>query len=159
VSGEDHTRFAEIGDALTRELCDAAREHARDEGYAFMGPVMVELVTEPKLRAGEFRIDARFREGEGGVGAGSLLLPSGERYVLGDHTVVLGRLPECDITLVDTNVSRRHAEIRPRGDRFVLVDLGSTNGSKVNGVRVAERELLDGDELTFGNTRFVFQAS
>lgn len=159
LSAEDHARFAEIGDALTRELCDAAREHARDEGYSFMGPVLVELVVDAKLRAGEFRIEARMREGEGGVGAGSLLLPSGDRYVLGDHTVVLGRLPECDITLVDTNVSRRHAEIRPRGDRFVVVDLGSTNGSKVNGIRVAERELVDGDELTFGNTRFVFQAS
>ena len=47
----------------------------------------------------------------------------------------IGRLPECDITLDDPNVSRRHAEIRPRGDGFVLVDLGSTNGTRVNGVR------------------------
>ena len=91
--------------------------------------------------------------------AGSLLLPNNDRYVLGDWVVSLGRLPECDITITDSNVSRRHAEIRPRGDGFVLIDLGSTNGSRVNGVRVAERELVDGDELTFGNTRMVFQAS
>ena len=56
-------------------------------------------------------------------------------------------------------MSRRHAEIHPRGDGFVLVDLGSTNGSTVNGVPVSERELRDGDELGFGNIRLTFQAS
>ena len=128
VSQTDHDRFAEIGDSLSRELCDAAREHARDEGYSFMGPVSVDLVADPKMHTGEFHIDARMKQGEGGVGAGSLVLPNNERYFLGDHVVVVGRLPECDITIVDTNVSRHHAEIRPRGDGFVLVDLGSTNG-------------------------------
>lgn len=155
----DHERFAEIEDSLARELCDAAREHAHDEGYAFLGPVSVELVVDDGLRTGEFRIQGRMKEGVGGVGAGSLVLSNGERYVLGDRVVSLGRLPECDVTLSDTNVSRRHAEIRPRGDGFVLIDLGSTNGSKVNGIRVAERELRDGDELTFGNSRLTFQAS
>lgn len=155
----DHERFAEIADSLTRELCDAAREHAHDEGYAFLGPVSVELVVDDGLRTGEFRIQGRMKEGAGGAGAGSLVLPGGERYVLGDRVASIGRLPECDVTLSDTNVSRRHAEIHPRGDTFVLVDLGSTNGSKVNGIRVAERELRDGDEMTFGNSRLTFQAS
>ncbi len=159
LSQDDFDSFAEIDDTLARELCDAAREHAREEGYSFMGPVSVDFEVDPKVRTGEFRITARMREGEGGVGAGSLLLPNNDRYVLGDWVVSLGRLPECDITITDSNVSRRHAEIRPRGDGFVLIDLGSTNGSRVNGVRVAERELVDGDELTFGNTRMVFQAS
>ncbi len=68
-------------------------------------------------------------------------------------------MPECDIVLNDTNVSRRHAEIRPTPDGFALVDLGSTNGCRVNGVRVVQRDLRDGDELTFGNTRITFQAS
>ena len=155
----DHERFAEIADSLTRELCDAAREHAHDEGYAFLGPVSVELVVDDRLRTGAFHIEGRLKEGEGGVGAGSLLLTNGERYVLGDRVVRIGRLPECDVTLPDPNVSRHHAEIHPRGEGFVLVDLGSTNGSKVNGVRVSERELRDGDELAFGNNHLVFHAS
>jgi hypothetical protein len=159
ISPDDHDAFVDIADTLARELCDAAREHARDESYSFLGPVEADLVVEPGQRTGTFAIDARFREGPGGSGAGSLLLPSGERYVLREHKVVLGRLPDCDITLVDPNVSRQHAEIQPRGDGFVLVDLGSTNGSRVNGIRVAERELRDGDELGFGNIRLTFQAS
>ena len=159
VSQTDYDRFAEIGDSLERELCDAAREHGRDEGYSFMGPISVDLVVDPKRRTGEFAIVARMREGIGGVGAGSLLLPNGDRYILGDEPVVFGRMPECDITLNDSNVSRRHAEIRANADAFVLVDLGSTNGTKVNGIRVAERELADGDELGFGTIRLIFQAS
>lgn len=155
----DRERFADIESHLCRELADAAREHARDEGYSFLGPVEVELETDSGLHTGSFRVDARLREGPSGVGAGSLLLPTNDRYVLDEHTVVVGRSPECDISIVDSNVSRRHAEIQPRGDGFVVVDLGSTNGTRVNGVRVSERELQDGDELTFGNTRMLFQAS
>ena len=70
-------------------------------------------------------------------------------------------LPEgsSNIVLADPNVSRNLAEIRPQGDGFVLVDLGSTNGSKVNGMRVDQRMLADGDEIMFGNTRMRFEAS
>ncbi|WP_334144253.1 DUF3662 and FHA domain-containing protein [Rhabdothermincola sp.] len=159
LSPEDHERFADIEDTLCRELCDAAREHARDESYSFLGPVAVELTVDPALRTGTFTIVSRMKEGPSGVGAGSLLLPNGERYVLDEHPVLIGRLDECDITILDANVSRRHAEIRPRGDGFVVIDLGSTNGTRVNGVPVSERELRDGDELTVGNTRIGFQAS
>ena len=159
ISTGDHDAFADIADTLCRELCDAAREHARDETYAFLGPVEVELVVDPDQRTGTFAVDARMREGPGGTGAGSLMLPTGERYVLREGTVTVGRLPECDITVVDANVSRQHAEIHSRGDGFVVVDLGSTNGTRVNGVRVSERELHDGDELGFGNVRLTFQAS
>lgn len=146
-------------DSLARELCDAAREHARDEGYAFIGPVEAELVVDEDQRTGTFTIDARFREGIGGAGAGSLLLPTAERFVLREQITSVGRLPECEVTLLDPNVSRRHAEIHQRGNGFVLVDLGSTNGCTVNGVRVAERELRDGDEIGIGNVRLTFQAS
>jgi hypothetical protein len=155
----DRDRFEEIEDHLCRELADAAREHARDERYGFLGPIEVQLETDARLHTGSFRIDARLREGPSGVGAGSLLLPNDDRYVLDEHPVVVGRSPDCDITIVDSNVSRRHAEIQPRGDGFVVVDLDSTNGTRVNGVRVGERELHDGDELAFGNTRMIFQAS
>jgi hypothetical protein len=159
VSQEDHDRFAEIGDSLSRELADAAREHAQDEGYAFMGPVQVDVLASESVRPGTFTVVSRMKEGPGGVGAGSLVLPSGERIVLGDRTLSIGRLPECDIVIPDSRVSRRHAEVRPTVDGFSLVDLGSTNGSKVNGERTTHRDLRDGDELDFGNTRIVFQAS
>jgi hypothetical protein len=159
ISQEDSDRFAEIGGSLARELCDAAREHAHDENYVFPGPVSVDMVASERARPGTFTVVGRMKEGAGGVGAGSLVLPNGQRMVLGEQVVTMGRLPECDIVLTDTNVSRRHAEIRPTPDGFALVDLGSTNGCRVNGVQVTRRDLRDGDELTVGNTHIVFQAS
>jgi hypothetical protein len=159
LSEADHDEFADIHDSLCRELAETAREHARGEGYTFMGPVAVELAVDPKMRTGAFAIDARLREGRGGTGAGSLLLPTGERLPLGEDTLTIGRIPTSTIVLADPNVSRNHAEIRPQGTGWVLVDLGSTNGSRVNGGRIATHELRDGDELQFGNTKIRFEAS
>jgi FhaA, N-terminal domain/FHA domain len=160
LSPQDAGQFAEIDDALVRELCDAAREYARDEGYWFMGPVSVELLVGDDLRPGRFRLESRMQEGPSGVGPGSLVLPSGERVRLGDRAVSIGRLPECDVPLADPNVSRRHAEVRPSGTGYAVVDLNSTNGTRVNGVVVGpEAALRDGDVITVGATRIRFEAS
>ncbi len=158
VSQEDHAAFAEIGDSLSRELADAAREHARDEGYSFLGPVGVELQAGG-VRPGTCQVAGRLREGQGGAGAGSILLPTGDRIPLGESIVTIGRRAESTIVLSDPNVSRNHAEIRPAGAGWVIVDLGSTNGTRVNGARVSIHHLDDGDEIGFGNTRMWFEAS
>jgi len=159
VSPADHEQFADIDATLRRELADAAREHARDEGYAFVGPVEIELRADQSVRTGMLEVQSRWVEGSGGLPPGALLLPTGDRVPLGEYVVSVGRQADCTIVLADPNVSRVHAEVRPAGDGFVVVDLGSTNGTKVNGVRVAEHELRDGDEVRFGNTAMHFEAS
>src|SRR3954451_9293961 len=97
LSQEDFDRFAEIGDSLSRELCDAAREHAHDESYSFPGPVSVDITPDDAVHAGTFTVVGRMKAGPGGVGAGSLLPHNGRRVVLGERAVSLGRLPECDL--------------------------------------------------------------
>jgi hypothetical protein len=159
LSASDIEQFEGVHESLARELGDAAREHARDEGYAFMGPVEVELVVDDRLHTGAFQITGRMVEGDGGSGAGSIVLPSGERFSLTDSVITIGRHPDSNLVLADPNVSRNHAEIRPQGERFAVVDLGSTNGTRVNGVRVETQVLQDGDEVSFGNTRMRFEAS
>jgi hypothetical protein len=79
------------------------------------------------------------------------------RYVLDGPVAVLGRSRDCDCTFGDPNISRRHAELRrgPTGD-WQVVDLGSTNGVKVNGRRVNSSRLSPGDEVTIGTTTFMF---
>ncbi len=72
---------------------------------------------------------------------------------------MIGRLPECDVRVEDTQVSRRHAEVRPDADGYVLVDLGSLNGTLVNGVPVTEHPLVDGDEIKLGAAIIRFEAS
>lgn len=159
LSAGDVERFSAMSERLESELAETAREHARDEGYRFVGPVRVSLAESDRLRTGTFSIDAELAEGEGGLGAGSLILPTRQRVPLGERPLTIGRLPECNITLNDPNVSRHHAEVRPQGNGFVIVDQGSTNGIKVNGVRVTQQVLNDGDQITIGNTRMVFEAS
>ncbi len=160
LSGRDYDGFSDIMDVLRAELVEAAREYAREEGYHFMGPVRVQLVHRDDLRPGRFEVVAQLRQAAGGVGAGSLVLPSGQRISLGDRTISVGRLPECTIPLSDHNVSRKHAEIRPGRGAYVVVDLGSTNGTMVNGTRITgEQRLGDGDILSFGSTYVRFEAS
>jgi hypothetical protein len=159
LSEADHERFAEVAGSLERELAESAREHARDEGYVFMGPVSVHLEVSESMHTGAFQITGRMREGTGGVGAGSLILPTGERLSLGESVVTVGRRPESTIQLGDPNVSRNHAEVRPLGNGWIVVDLGSTNGTRVNGARISSHELTEGDEIAFGNTIVHFEAS
>ncbi|HTT85737.1 MAG TPA: DUF3662 and FHA domain-containing protein [Acidimicrobiales bacterium] len=159
LSPEDARRFDSFADALARELGDAAREHARAEGYEFVGPVTVGLHSSDTLRRGRFTVTAEVKEGPDGVAAGSLVLPDGSRIVLGVEPIVIGRLPECAVVLNDQNVSRRHAEIRRSGSDVVVVDLRSTNGTRVNGNPVTERVLEDGDDIMVGTTVLRFETS
>ena len=160
LSARDHAAFADIDEALHTELCETAREYARAEGYHFMGPVMVEMIVDNGLKPGRFTTSCRMKEAGGGVGAGSLVMASGERIPLGQQIITIGRLPDCTIPVTDANVSRRHAEVRPAGSAFVVVDLGSTNGTKVNGVRIqGEHTLTDADIISVGSTHLRFEAS
>ncbi len=155
----DLERFAPFSEALVRELGDAAREHARSEGYLFVGPVEVELHEDASLTAGIFLVTSELREAEGGVPVGALVLPDGERVIVADEPLTIGRLNECDVVLADDSASRRHAEVRRRENDIVVVDLGSTNGTRVNGERVTERRLVDGDQIVIGSTSLRFEAS
>jgi len=153
----DLDRFADVEESLVRELCDSVRQTARDEGWQFMGPVRVVLSSSSAVRAGQLQVEARMKEADGG--AGVLHLANGQQVVLGAYRLTLGRLPECTITFDDTNVSREHAEIRPDGDGFVIADLGSTNGTTVNGVAISQRRLDDGDVIALSSTTsFEFRA-
>jgi hypothetical protein len=159
LSAKDHAGFADIDEALTNELCETAREYARAEGFHFLGSVRVTMGVDNNLKPGRFTISSRLRE-VGDRGAASLVLPSGERVTIGDRPLTIGRLPDCSIALPDANVSRRHSEVHKRDTAYVIVDLGSTNGTKVNGIRIeGERTLADGDIVSVGSTHLRFEAS
>ena len=85
------------------------------------------------------------------------LVVAGERRELTKRRVVLGRSRDCDITLDDANVSRRHAEVRLEEGAYWIEDLGSTNGVELNGKRVERARLEDGDRLVLGKTPLTFE--
>lgn len=73
---------------------------------------------------------------------------------LSSGRLTFGRSPRCELVLADDTVSRRHATLRLRDGRWFLVDLGSSNGSWVNGRRVFDAEVVPGDEIRLGAVRF-----
>ncbi len=87
----------------------------------------------------------------------AIVILDDRRYVLDSERSTIGRSRDADCVLRDPNVSRHHAEIRrsARGE-WTIADLGSTNGIKVNGRRVASTRLKSGDEVTVGTTTFSF---
>jgi FHA domain-containing protein len=88
----------------------------------------------------------------------ALLIVDGKRLVVGPAGVTIGRSRQCDVVLNDANVSRQHAEIRPRGGSWVLSDLGSTNGSSLNGRRIEGPEVVKaGDEVEVGTSKIRFE--
>ncbi len=83
----------------------------------------------------------------------------GRRFELDRVVTSVGRDPTCQIRLNDSEVSRRHAEIRPTADGWLWVDAGSSNGSFINSVRVENQELRSGDRLQVGGTLMIFTAA
>jgi FhaA, N-terminal domain/FHA domain len=81
---------------------------------------------------------------------------NGDSLQVKQPRIVIGRSRDCDVQLADSNVSRRHAELRQEGASYWIVDLGSTNGIEVNGKRVKRAKLRSGDTITLGSTDVTF---
>src|SRR5204862_4525871 len=84
LSPEDHEQMSGIRESLVRELSNAAREHAREEGYGFLGPITFDIQPDDMLHTGQFRVTGRLAEGEGAGAVGTLVLPTGQRVILGE---------------------------------------------------------------------------
>jgi len=82
---------------------------------------------------------------------------AGKAFPLTKERVIIGRLGESDLVLSDPGVSRRHAEVRREDGKYVIADLGSTNGTMVNEATIGERELEEGDRITVGRTVLEFR--
>src|SRR5436309_11134445 len=83
-----------------------------------------------------------------------IALNEGPNILLDKPILLVGRHPECDIQIESRKISRRHCCIALVGDHLVVRDLGSTNGIRINGTKVAEGTLKPGDELVIGSSRY-----
>src|SRR5579871_32231 len=83
---------------------------------------------------------------------------AGREFVFQQAQVVIGRTSECDVVLYDPGVSRKHARIFNEGDTYFVEDMGSSNGTKVNGSVVKKQALVDGDHVSLGPVVFNFIA-
>lgn len=162
LSPSDRARFAAIEDELIEELVAVAKDHAEVERYSFLGPIRVTMETDDQLSQGMVLVSGEMQKHEEDVKP-RLRLADGQVRDLGSRPVTIGRLPDCTVVLSDPNVSRYHAEVRPisgEPGNYEIADMGSTNGTKVNGTPIrAAQPLRPGDQITVGSTTLAFERS
>ena len=165
LGAQDAARLTAYDAPLRRELAAMVSENATERGWSFVGPVAVRFEETPDLGTGVFRIRSSVLAQEepapsGPAGQGALTITTNgvERLVplLGPVTVI-GRGADVDVRLPDTGVSRRHAELHVTEGVATVIDLGSTNGTTVNGRRVDRQLLVDGDRVGIGASSLVFR--
>lgn len=170
LGASDAARLSTYDAPLRAELAAMVTEHATEQGWSFVGPVGVRFKQVDGMDTGVFRI----RSSTSGTAerarpvppaAPQLLLQPGragaqERIVaLTGSSLVIGRGAEAGLRLDDAGVSRRHAELRLDGSSATITDLGSTNGTRVNGRAVSVSPLQDGDRIGLGTTELVYRAA
>ena len=168
---------------VASELASGALSFARAHGYALRDRPRVTLQPDPTLRPGEAEVDAALSPAPESV-VGADLSDSGTRVyevpkMRAPEVVIevrepglparripmtggpmrIGRAPECELVIKDSKASRRHARLHSRDGVLLLTDLGSTNGTRVNGNRITEMVLGEGDRIQIGETSLVVEAA
>jgi nucleotide-binding universal stress UspA family protein len=177
LSAKDIERLKPVENALGRELAAVARRAASSENWRLLGPPNIRLIEDDSQTQGTFRVEALVVEGEDPeaekAGPHTQLLQMASEhdaelvvmgskrrpYPLSKDALSIGRLDACDIVLSDQGVSRKHAEIRREGDEWVVIDLGSTNGTIVNGKPVRRHRLAEGDRIEVGETTIEYHGA
>jgi hypothetical protein len=156
VNPEDFERLGSERAYLEREWAELLADLAARVGAVFSGGApTVTMVPQDGVPVGAVEIDLRVRPRFAlRVTKG---ISNGERFRL-EGDLVVGRAKESEVALTDPSVSRRHASIVLVNGVPMVRDLGSRNGTFVNGERVTSRTLRDGDELRFGNTEAIVEA-
>jgi hypothetical protein len=147
----DAQRFEGFQKALVTELEESVRQHALSEGYAFVGPVRVEIFIDDVLKTGAVEVKTEF---VGGESQPRLIASDGRSFALGDLPLIIGRSPDVEVVVNDSNVSRQHAEVWRTSQGVAIRDLESTNGTYVNGHRVSAVSLSPSDDVTVGKLHF-----
>lgn len=155
MSANDHARMQKLGPTLVDELTTLVTEHAKKQNYRFSGAIVIGFANDPTLSDGMVEVDSRSVKGT--IALTPVLDIDGTRHTLTKSRTVIGRGSEADITVDDAGISRKHVEIRWDGARAQVHDLGSTNGSKLDGQRVTQAELSPEQTITIGRTRIVFR--
>ncbi len=155
LAPSDYQRMTGIGPTLIDDLNQIVQQHASQQGFQFAGGVTIELVDDPKLTTGVVQIDSSNVKTE--VTWTPVLDVAGTRHPITKPRTIIGRGSDADITVDDTGTSRKHVEILWDGSHAQARDLGSTNGSQLNG-RAFQRANLEPDSvIQIGRTNIVFR--
>ena len=163
LSPNDLTGLGDEIAVLADELQQQATEYATDQDYALLGPVSVEFDASEEEVPGHLDVDASTSRGAAAPATAVSASPQhpiididGEKWLLTEPVTVIGRGSEAAITVPDSGVSRRHLELRVTPTGVIATDLGSTNGTFVEGHRIDAATLVDGNQIVIGRTRILF---
>jgi len=150
----DYDRMVSMGPTLIDELVRQLTKHAQAQGYQFSGPIQVTLAHSEDLSIGLLAVSSESVTGT--VTWAGVLDIDGRRYPLKRGRTVIGRGTDAEITVNDSSISRKHVEILWDGSRAQANDLGSTNGSLLNGRKLTSSALESGATIEMGATRVSF---
>ena len=153
ATDDDHMRT--LGSALGNELDSLVQKHAKSQGYTFAGPVSITLERDDQLSTGTLRVESSTVEGR--VAWRGMLDVEGKRHPIVKSRTVIGRGSDADITIADSGTSRKHVEILWDGERAMVRDMQSTNGTLLDGRKITEAALPPDSTVTIGRTDIVFR--
>lgn len=155
LSERDLAHLGEVADDVAEQIARHLERHAAEQGWAIGEGVSVQL-EGGDVGAGRIDIDSHFDEDV--PGARVVVIAGQSRtssFDIGERAVI-GRDPDCELRLTEPAVSRRHAEIDWTYAGYRLRDLGSSNGTFVNGAEIDEARLTDGDLIEVGLVQLRF---
>ena len=154
LSTEDHARLAQLGEPFVGEIAQALADYATLRGYGLADRVSVTLAISGSLSEGMVEVSST---PVGRVVWIPTLTWYSVRYPVVKKSTVIRRGTDTDVHVVTRGVSRHHCEIRWDGKRAEAVDLGSTNGTKLDGERITRAALPDRCTLVMGQARILFE--
>ncbi len=155
LSSADFKRMQALGENLLLELNDQATRHAQRQKYQFGAALLINVGEDGSLNLGQIRVTSNTASVQ--VEWTPALDVAGQRYVLNKARTVVGRDTSADIQVNDNGLSRQHFEILWDGAKAGVRDLGSTNGTKVDGRPITEIGIGADTQIQAGHSDFVFK--
>ncbi len=155
LSHVDYDSMIGLGQTLIDELTALVQQHAAAQHYSFAGGISIKLAEDSTLSQGMIEIQSVNVKGT--VAWTPVLEINGTRHPITHSRTIVGRGSDATITVDDTGISRKHVEILWDGAKAEVNDLGSTNGSLLNGHKVSRAPLPPDSVIDIGRTRIVFR--
>jgi hypothetical protein len=154
LSPEDYGRLQDLGEPLLDELAKVCSEHAQSQKFQFGDLLDISLAADSSLVLGQLSVASSSKKLD--VEWVPVIQINGVSHPLVSRKTTVGRDSSSDIQIEDNGLSRKHFELLWDGSSAVLRDLGSTNGVKVNGMKIDQVVLVSGSTFSAGRTHFLF---
>ena len=154
LSPEDYGRLQDLGEPLLDELAKVCSEHAQSQKFQFGDLLDISLAADSSLVLGQLSVASSSKKLN--VEWVPVIQINGVSHPLVSRKTTVGRDSTSDIQIEDNGLSRKHFELLWDGSSAVLRDLGSTNGVKVNGMKIDQVVLVSGSTFSAGRTHFLF---